>query len=143
MLDCHLPVFCIHSRLTGEGDCSCAGYFPNAKLVEHFQNGYHLPWVAHHFHNQGVIGNIYNPCPKNLRNFNYFRAIASRSIHFDYSDRLAVLREGQLYAIGRPEEVLTKEVIAATFGLEVEILRIRDTIFVHALRSCTPKSARS
>ncbi len=60
-----------------------------------------------------------------------------------YSDRLAVLKSGRLYAMGSPAEVLTAEVIAEAFGLEVEILHIRDTIFVHALRSCTPKSARS
>jgi len=59
-----------------------------------------------------------------------------------YSDRLAVLKSGRLYAIGSPAEVLTAEVIADTFGLAVEILRIRDTIFVHALRSCVPRSAK-
>jgi len=60
-----------------------------------------------------------------------------------YSDRLAVLKSGRLNAIGRPEEVLTEAVIADTFGLEVEILRLRDAIFVHALRSCSPKSTRA
>lgn len=57
-----------------------------------------------------------------------------------YSDHLAVLKDGRLYAIGSPQAVLTKEVIRETFGLEVEILQFRDAIFVHALRSCAPKA---
>jgi iron complex transport system ATP-binding protein len=60
-----------------------------------------------------------------------------------YSDRLAVLKDGRLYAIGHPQAVLTKEVIRETFGLEVAILPFRDAIFVHALRSCSPKSTRA
>jgi len=60
-----------------------------------------------------------------------------------YSDRLAVLKSGRLYAIGSPLEVLTEEVIAATFGLAVEILYIRGTIFVHPLRSYAPESTKS
>lgn len=39
-----------------------------------------------------------------------------------YSDRIALLHQGQLWAVGTPAEVLTPEHLAQTFGVEVTIL---------------------
>ena len=36
-----------------------------------------------------------------------------------YSDRLALLKDGNLYAIGKPAEVLTPEIVATVFGVRV------------------------
>lgn len=39
-----------------------------------------------------------------------------------YSDRIALLHQGKLWAVGTPAEVLTPEHLAQTFGVEVTIL---------------------
>jgi iron complex transport system ATP-binding protein len=52
-----------------------------------------------------------------------------------YSDRVAVMCSGQLLGVGTPSEVLTPPMIAEAFGLWVEVMAIRDTIFVHPLQS--------
>jgi iron complex transport system ATP-binding protein len=39
-----------------------------------------------------------------------------------YSDRLAMLKDGSLIAVGTPETVITPETIAAVFGVDVAII---------------------
>jgi iron complex transport system ATP-binding protein len=41
-------------------------------------------------------------------------------------DRIALLRQGELHAVGAPREVLTPEHLRATFGVETEILTSAD-----------------
>jgi iron complex transport system ATP-binding protein len=41
-------------------------------------------------------------------------------------DRIALLREGELRAVGAPREVLTREHLRATFEVEAEILETAD-----------------
>lgn len=43
-----------------------------------------------------------------------------------YADRIAVLHQGRLVALGTPREVLTESLLAHTFGLEAEILTTHD-----------------
>jgi iron complex transport system ATP-binding protein len=38
-----------------------------------------------------------------------------------YSDQLIAIRDGQVYAAGRPEEVFTKEMIRDVFGIETDV----------------------
>lgn len=47
-----------------------------------------------------------------------------------YSDRIAVLCQGELLAVDVPERVLTPEIIAQAFGIKVEILYINHTVYV-------------
>ncbi|MDB9520231.1 ABC transporter ATP-binding protein [Roseofilum reptotaenium CS-1145] len=39
-----------------------------------------------------------------------------------YSDRLAFLKQGQLFTVGSPETVLTPETLAAVFGVQVAVI---------------------
>ncbi len=39
-----------------------------------------------------------------------------------YSDRLAMLKDGSLIAVGTPETVITPEIIAEVFGVDVAII---------------------
>ena len=39
-----------------------------------------------------------------------------------YSDRLALLKQGNLYAVGTPADILTPEILARVFGVEVAVI---------------------
>jgi iron complex transport system ATP-binding protein len=41
-------------------------------------------------------------------------------------DRVALLRDGSLYAVGPPAEVLTPDTLRAVFGVDAEVLAARD-----------------
>lgn len=41
---------------------------------------------------------------------------------YRYSDKVLVLNGGKVYGVGKPEEVLTKEVIKAVYGVDAEVL---------------------
>lgn len=43
-----------------------------------------------------------------------------------YSSRILVLNQGRLYAAGSPEQVITREMLGAVFGVEAEILTDSD-----------------
>ncbi|RLG73634.1 MAG: ABC transporter ATP-binding protein, partial [Thermoprotei archaeon] len=42
-----------------------------------------------------------------------------------FSDKLVLLHRGKIVATGAPHEVLTKENIAKTYGVEVEVIKHR------------------
>jgi iron complex transport system ATP-binding protein len=48
-----------------------------------------------------------------------------------FSDRLAVMKAGELLAIGTPTEILQPDIIRSAFGLEVEIIAWQGSILVH------------
>ena len=50
-------------------------------------------------------------------------AIHDLNIAAMYCDRLYAVKEGQVVASGRPEEVLTPELIRAVYEVEAEVLR--------------------
>ena len=61
-------------------------------------------------------------------------AIHDLNIAAMYCDRLYAVREGRVVASGRPEEVLTPELIRAVYEVEAEVLRDREgglRIFYH------------
>ncbi len=47
-----------------------------------------------------------------------------------YCDRLLLVRKGEIFAAGKPEEVITRENIREVFGAEVEVRRIGGNILV-------------
>ena len=50
-------------------------------------------------------------------------AMHDLSLAAQYCDRIAVLHKGQILTIGKPDEVITSEVISTAFGAEVSVLR--------------------
>ncbi len=49
-------------------------------------------------------------------------ALHDLNLAFTYSDRIVVLNQGKLYATGKPEEVLTPEMIRDVYGVDVFIV---------------------
>lgn len=58
----------------------------------------------------------------------------------NYSDRIAVMDHGQVTAIGKPEEIMTKERIASVYGVEVEVLMVDRKPHIIPLRVCSGKT---
>lgn len=58
----------------------------------------------------------------------------------NYSDRIAVMNYGQVTAIGKPEEIMTKERIASVYGVEVEVLMVDGKPHIIPLRVCSGKT---
>lgn len=60
-------------------------------------------------------------------------AIHDLNLAAAYADRIAVLHEGRIAALGRPREVLTEELIERVFKARVRILRDQDNGFYISL----------
>ena len=48
------------------------------------------------------------------------------NIAAQYSDRIVIMNEGRIVAAGKPEEVITKENIAAIYGVDAEITTVKN-----------------
>jgi len=81
-----------------------------------------------------------------LKHLNQQQDIAIISVLHDvnlaarYSDRLALLKAGQLYHLGTPTDVLTPENLAAIFGIDASILQTPVGIQICPLTPITLKS---
>jgi iron complex transport system ATP-binding protein len=53
-----------------------------------------------------------------------------------YADRTILLKEGQVYAEGRPEEVFTVPNMADVYGIETSIQRNNGSISIYPVRRC-------
>lgn len=53
-----------------------------------------------------------------------------------YSERLAMLKQGQLWAVGKPEVVLTPENLAQVFGVEVAVLETPVGLQICPIAAC-------
>ncbi len=59
------------------------------------------------------------------------RGAVAIAVHHDlnvateFSDKIAFMKDGKLVAVGRPDEVVTKEVVEAVYGVEAEVLEVR------------------
>ncbi|MEM9157366.1 MAG: ABC transporter ATP-binding protein, partial [Cyanobacteria bacterium P01_F01_bin.33] len=58
-----------------------------------------------------------------------------------YSDRLAMLRSGSLYAIGTPCEVITPVHLAAVFNIEAEVLSTARGLQIFPIAACSSDAA--
>ncbi|TLU98310.1 heme ABC transporter ATP-binding protein [Dyadobacter luticola] len=57
------------------------------------------------------------------RGFSVVAVVHDLNQALQYADKVLMLKDGQCYAIGSPEEVLTERFIKAAFGLSVQIIR--------------------
>ena len=60
-----------------------------------------------------------------------------------YSDYVAVLQQGQIFAAGKPEEVITEHTLREVFGVESEIILDRAGKPVVMIQGLTPKKAKN
>ena len=51
-----------------------------------------------------------------------------------YADRVALIAEGTLHAIGTPHEVITAPIVSAVYGLEVDVAQANDRPVVLPVR---------
>lgn len=58
-------------------------------------------------------------------------ALHDLNIAAEYCDKLYLLKEGEVYAYGTPEEVLTSENIMAVYGAEAIVTRSENTGYLH------------
>ncbi len=54
---------------------------------------------------------------------------------YQFSDRILTIQGGRVLKVGRPEEVLTEEIIRALYGVEVEVV----SLYEDKARICLPK----
>lgn len=57
-------------------------------------------------------------------------ALHDLSLAYRYSDKVVVMKDGKVYAMGSPEEALTEEVIYAVYGVRVRILKDEKAVVV-------------
>ena len=58
-------------------------------------------------------------------------ALHDLNIAAEYCDKLYLLKDGEVYTYGTPEEVLTTENIAAVYGAEAIVTRSKNTGYLH------------
>ncbi|MEM3139258.1 MAG: ABC transporter ATP-binding protein, partial [Archaeoglobaceae archaeon] len=51
-----------------------------------------------------------------------------------YSDKIIMMRDGKIFAVGEPSQVLTPENIKSVYGVEVEVIKSNGSTFVLPLR---------
>ncbi|RKY31520.1 MAG: ABC transporter ATP-binding protein, partial [Candidatus Omnitrophota bacterium] len=56
-----------------------------------------------------------------------------------FSDKILILKEGKIYRVGLPEEVLTPQIIKEVYGIKVEILRSKITNSLNIIPISTVK----
>ena len=47
---------------------------------------------------------------------------------YRYSDKVLAIKDGRVAAFGKPEDVITSDVISALYGLDVEIIKVKENI---------------
>ena len=53
---------------------------------------------------------------------------------YSFSDRILTLKDGEVFRIGRPDEVIVPEVIGALYGMDVDV----SSLYEDRVRICTP-----
>ena len=59
------------------------------------------------------------------------------NLSLTYADQAAVLKNGRVYACGRPMEILQKKAIKDAFGVEADLAEVRNTRLVIPQRKCS------
>jgi iron complex transport system ATP-binding protein len=67
-------------------------------------------------------------------------AIHDLNLAARFSDKLVLLKEGKIHAMGGPREILTKENVRTVFDVEAEVMSGPDCPYVVALSSLDGES---
>ncbi len=57
---------------------------------------------------------------------------------FHVASRVAMLKDGRLTGLGKPDEIITQESLRELYGVEVDVVEF-DTVAAHAAKVCVPK----